>query len=501
MRGERFSTGDEIRSVLSSLNDGKGGPVLHTDNGIKYVYTKEGHQLILGVSGSGKSRRGTIAQTRALIEAGESVICIDPKGELYKNTACYARESHKMRIVNFRNPAFSQRWSPLAFPKALYDRGEKGLAQQMVQEIVHNLTSHGNTSLDRFWIDSERNLLGGVLNLLIGYAPKENCNLAEILSILAQDWASLKKDDQNVSGGDLLDIVEALPPESPAKRLLTGYTGLSAKVTRSCVMAEVSNTISKFCSTEEVVAMTTGDELDIANMDADEPFIIYIIIPDESEIFNVLSGLLVSQISHRLIKLADSKYEGKLPVRTNFILEELGNIGHSVSDLPFLMSASRSRNVRMTLVLQALGQLETIYGKSKAETILSNADVWICFRTSDWNTLAELSRKCGEKKVQAGDIRFLQPLISEAQLMAMETGQALILISGRTKYIERFADYTELYNCGDLEEVPIPPAKEDDANRLISLAEMKNTILESKKNRALGSVYKKMLFKVGKGEE
>ena len=497
MRSERFSTSEEIKGVLASLRRGEGGPVLHRDNGENFVYAQEGHQLILGVSGAGKSRRGTMPQLRSLIEAGESAVCIDPKGELFKGTACFCEKTHHVRTINFRNPAQSQSWNPLAFPQALYARGERGAAQQMVQEIVFNLTGDNSPNTDRFWVDSERNLLSAILNILMVYASKEQCNFAEMLNIITQDWASARQDDQTVSGGYLSDIMETLPPDSPAKQLLSGYVNLTAKTTKSCIMTEVSNNISRFCTTEDVVAMTSGDDLDLADMDADEPFVLYIILPDDSVVFNVLSGLLVSQVTQRLIKLADLKYNGKLPIRVNFILEELGNIGHSISGLPFLMTASRSRNIRMTLVLQALSQLESIYGRSRGDTILSCADVWVCYRTMDLGTLAVLSRKCGEKTIRAGDIRLVQPLLTESQLMAMETGQALVFISGRIKYIEHFPDYTEMFPCGGWHEVQIPNAVKNAAHKPISMIELKNSIAASKKASSATSFYRKKLFEEG----
>ncbi|GHV12241.1 conjugal transfer protein TraG [Clostridia bacterium] len=496
MKSERFNTASEIERVLCTCDEKKGGGiVMHTQNGTNYVYTKEGHQLFLGVSGSGKSSCGTIPQTRNLIEARENIVCIDPKGEIFNKNACYAKDSHCITVINFRDPSHSSRWNPLTFVWELFHQGQIGLAQQMVQEIVFNLTAENGSHTDRFWIDSERNLISGIINLLAQYAKKEQCNFTEILNILTQDWNSLNQSSEVVDSGYLSKVVETLPAMSPIRQLLASYTNLTAKTTRSCVLSEVTNTISKFCMTEDIVEMTSGDDLSIANIDVAKPFFISIIIPDESEIYNVLSGLLISQLSHRLIKLADHKYGGKLPIRVNFILEELGNIGHAVSDLPFLMSASRSRNIRMTLVLQALSQLRTIYGESKSETILSNADIWISFRTSDWNTLNELARKCGEKTVHSGEIRFIQPLISEAQLMSMETGQALFFISGRIKYIEQLPFYSEMYDCSELYELPIPAVIKSGNYRPINLSELKNRIATGNKPNASGSYYKNKLFK------
>ena len=43
------------------------------------------------------------------------------------------------------------------------------------------------------------------------------------------------------------------------------------------------------------------------------------------------------------------------------------------------MTAGRSRNIRTFCVLQSFSQLDTLYGASKAATILSNADTLIAY--------------------------------------------------------------------------------------------------------------------------
>lgn len=140
-----------------------------------------------------------------------------------------------------------------------------------------------------------------------------------------------------------------------------------------------------------------------------------------------------------------------LQCRLNVCLEELGNIGGALSSLPHLMSAGRSRNIRCQLVLQSLSQLDTIYGPSKASTIRSNADVLVAFRMNHWETLVELSNKCGEREINRGGYCSREHLISPAQLAAMKTGQALVMISGRTKFISWLPDYSEMYDCSDWE--------------------------------------------------
>jgi len=490
MRGERFSTPEEIKDFLHPLGVGHGGLVAFEEDGIKYVEDSEYHQLVLGSTGVGKTWFMIMSQVRSIIESGRNGIIIDAKGEIHRNTACYAaNQGYDIRVVDFRHFR-GQRYNPLSYPKALYDAGEKGKAQEQVQEIVLNLVQSVGRNVDPFWINAERSLLSGCINLLIETAAIEDCTFSNIISLINEDWNSLETEGREiVDNGSFSEIVNMLPYDSAAKAQLLNYIGTKATITKSCIMSETLGTLAKFCITRESVAMTSKDDLDIFNLDTPvgKPFMLYIILPDDSNVHNDLAGILICQLINRLVRLADSsKYSGKLPVQVNMILEELGNVGAAISGLPFLLTASRSRNIKMTLSLQALYQLNSIFGDSKAATILSCVDTLVCFRTSDWNTLCEISNKCGNKIVQSGDIRFMQPLLSEPQLMSLKTGQALILLGGgRVKYVETFKLYKDLFDCSDLEEIPVPKIEEHKIIKPVRFSDLKSRITKKDRDEAL----------------
>ena len=457
MKSERWSEESEIKNVLQRVEPNNPSGIILYSEGDKdnYAYTGEGHSLILGVSGCGKSRRGTIPQIRSFIEGKESFICIDPKGEICKNTAGYAQNTHKIIVVNFRDPLHSMKWNPLKYAHTLYHKGKKDKSQQMIKDIINIMTKDFHVSNDPFWRIQLENLLGALINILVEFGLEQQCNFLEASRILKEDSDTAQRDGTHMRGGLLSDICKLLPFDSPAKHLLEGYVAIVAETTRTCVIAETQMLLTKFFTTEAIKGLLCNDEIDIASIDADKPLAIYIIIPDENKVFGELAGILVSQLTNHFIMLADDKYNGKLPIRVNLVLEELGNIGGSIPNLPHLMSASRSRNMRLTLVLQSLSQLNDIYGYSAAETISSNADVWMAFRTSNWNTLQELSNKCGQCFIRVGSMSDIQPLITPNQLAAMEVGQALVIISGRTKFITQLPDYSFMFETSNIPEYKI----------------------------------------------
>ena len=208
-------------------------------------------------------------------------------------------------------------------------------------------------------------------------------------------------------------------------------------------MATKSESVRKFLS---------NDDIYINELQGDKPVIIYVILPDETPIYEDLAGVLISQLMNHYIYIAENRWGGKLPIRMNFCLDELGNIGKAIGNLDHMLSAGRSRNIRVALVLQSISQLDSIYGKSKATTIRDNASVKILFRVSHWETLSEFSKLCGERETLFDGKVKQEPLIMPSQLAAMEVGQALVMISGRTKFITWLPDYTEIFGCKKIEK-------------------------------------------------
>ncbi len=99
MRSERWTTKKERGKVLKV---GAAGPILGYEDGKILTFDGEGHVMILGVSGSGKSRRGTIPMTMSFIQNGQSAVIADAKGELYANTKDMIPDNYDVHVIDFR---------------------------------------------------------------------------------------------------------------------------------------------------------------------------------------------------------------------------------------------------------------------------------------------------------------------------------------------------------------------------------------------------------------
>ncbi len=436
-RSERWNTPKEIKDYLEDAAGQCAGPILYAEGGRKYCDTSEAHIGVIGRTGKGKSQCVSLPFMREILMKGESLIMLDPKGEGYQKNACRIPENYQVYCVDFRNPRRSMtKWNPLSTPYRLYqsqDPDEQDIASSMISELWDGVYPYDGHS-DRFWTDASANLGKGLTYGLFEKADEDQINLENVANMLEQAETHM--------GTTTLARVfyDMLPPCSLAKRNLASYA-TGPNETRASIHSVASSGLEVFSRSKGLMRMLSEDTLHIMDLDVDRPFVLIIIIPDETDVYDRLAGLLVSQVSRHLIRVAQER-GGRLPIRVNLILEELGSVGQSIPNLPNLMTAGRSRNIRVMLVLQSYAQLTDVYGKSKAATILDSIGITIGFSTNSWDTLVEWSQRCGER--QEGYDKHA--LITPAQLAAMPTGTALIMVDSRYKYIIPLPFYNELYD-------------------------------------------------------
>ena len=288
---------------------------------------------------------------------------------------------------------------------------------------------------DPFWPSSAKKYAMGIVDFLLENAEESEVNMSSVNSIMS------RAEEKFGMNGLIKNLVEQLPGDSLAVNQLATYAS-APNETRGSIAAVALNGIAEFTRNNGMRYLLEDDNLRITEIDCENPVAIYIILPDENDVYDHVAAVLVGQIVDHIYRLAENRYGGKLVRRFNFILDELGNIGGALTALDKLVTAGRSRNIRMTLCVQNYSQLVSITDYSKAETIKSSVGITIAFANNNWDTLEELSKRCGVKVSETGGQEML---ITPNQLAAMEPGQALILIGNRIKYVAWLPFYYQRY--------------------------------------------------------
>ena len=152
---------------------------------------------------------------------------------------------------------------------------------------------------------------------------------------------------------------------------------------------------------------------------------VFIVVQDEKKTYHSLVTIFIKQCYETLIDVAQES-GGKLPFRTNFILDEFANMP-PLKDVTTMVTAARSRRIRFSFIIQNFAQLYQVYGKENGETIKGNCGNIIYLISSELSALEEISKMCGEKKSKEKDKTASTPLITVSDLQRLPKWSVIIL--------------------------------------------------------------------------
>ncbi len=395
-----------------------GGIVIINDGKNMWVDDSEFHTLVIGVTGSGKTTAVVDPLIYSLCKHGESMIFTDPKGEIYKNHAELLKaRGYKIIILNFRNPDLGNAWNPLTLPYRLHKAGNIDKSVELVDDVALNILQDKKAS-DPFWEKSASDYFSGCALGLIEDAEEEQVNLNSI------SLMTTVGEEKYGAGSTYIKEYFTMKGESSSAYVFASNTINSPTETKGGILSVFRQKIRLFASREQLSEMLAYSDFDMRSI-GKEKTAVFMIIHDEKTTYHALATIFIKQCYETLIDVAQ-ECGGKLPVRTNFILDEFANMP-PLKDVTTMVTAARSRQIRFTFIIQNFAQLNEVYGKEDAETIRSNCGNLIYILTTELAALEEISKLCGEVKSKKEDKTESRPLISVSDLQKMKMNEVIIL--------------------------------------------------------------------------
>ncbi len=471
MYGEtRWANKEEIASMTQPvvLSDDKydnaGLPVLN-DGKVAYVENLDGHSIIFGSTGSKKTRLFCMPTLNLIIGAGESFVATDPKGELYAKTSGMAKQNgYDVVVLNYRDLTLGDTWNPLDLPYKLYKSGDKEGAISRLNDFVNAISEKQMTTTnDIFWVNAARSVALSILMLMLDCCTLEECNL-KTFTMFCTEFAKGTSDEvtakamglsmDDLTQNYLKNIMELADKDSIARLNYDGIAGSSDRA-RGDVQSVLFTLIGVFMTQEALVENMCSNSFDLMNI-GNKKTALYLIVPDERTNYHFIATTFIKQCYESLVIKAQSENGLKLPVRVNFMLDEFANIP-AIPDMPSMISAARSRNIRFFLVLQSMHQIKQKY-RDEAHTIKGNCENWVFLSSKEIELLQEISNLCGNIYIHEGSEIRKQPLISISQLQRLdkERGEALIFCGRQYPFITEMADIDD---CEFKTYAPVQMAK------------------------------------------
>ena len=116
----------ELRGPTSYDGQRGGFPLMYdSEKDWLVVDQNDAHTLVMGSSGSKKTRTMVLPSIHVLAEAEESMIIHDAKGELYDRTAKMLKDrGYRVVCINLRDPSVGNSWNPLSVCYEYYKAGD-----------------------------------------------------------------------------------------------------------------------------------------------------------------------------------------------------------------------------------------------------------------------------------------------------------------------------------------------------------------------------------------
>ena len=355
-----------------------------------------------------------------LAKKGESMIITDPKGEIYKYSASYLKErGYRIIVLNFREPQRGNSWNPLTLPYKYYTSGNQDKAIELLNDVALNiLYDPSNKSESDFWEKSAADYFSGLALGLFEDAKEREVNLNSI------NYMSAVGEERYATSNYIKEYF-GLKGEKSTPYIFATSTINAPNDTKGGLLATFRQKIRNFSTGEALSEMLSYSDFDMRKI-GEGKTAIFMIIHDEKKTYHSLMTIFIKQCYETLIDVAQEN-GGKLPIRTNFILDEFANMP-PLKDVDAMVSAARSRDIRFTFIIQNFAQLNDVYGDNVAEIIKGNCGNLVYLISTEMKALEEISKMCGEVKVtDEKDKNATRPLISITDLQKMKLFEAIII--------------------------------------------------------------------------
>lgn len=361
------------------------------------------HIAVFGASGTMKSRAVVRNALFQALKNGESVVVTDPKGELYADTAeLYRTNGYEVKVFNLVNPEHGDSWNCMA------DLCGDTLMAQVLTNVIIGNTSSGKG--DRFWDNGEGNLL----KALVLYfdqdrdRPLEEKNLPAVYQFLTQHTVL-----------QLTALFDKLPQEHPAKAPYNLFAQASDTVRSGIVLG--LGTRLQVLQNRAVQHITKHSDIDIT-APGKHKCAYYIILSDQDATMAFLSSLFFSFLFIKMMRYADAQPNGKCNVPVNLILDEFNNVGRlggaeDGSDFARTLSTCRSRDIRVMIAVQSLGQLQNRYPNNLWAEIVGNCDIQLMLGCTDEVSAKYFSNRSGDMSVEVNSTMTNRRTIAIAEII------------------------------------------------------------------------------------
>lgn len=369
--------------------------------------------IIIGGSGAGKTR---FYGKPNIMQCNTSFVVLDPKGEILADVGyLLEKEGYVIKVIDLIDMSKSHGYNPFE-----YIQDDKDILK-LITNLIRNTTPKGSQTMDPFWEKSETALLQALMLYLYHEAPKEEQNFTMVMEMIGA--AEVKEDDEEYESplDELFHRLEMRNPNSLACKQYRIYKQAAGKTAKS-ILISVGVRLAAF-NLDSLAGITTFDELELDKI-GDRKTALFAVIPDDDSTFNFIIGMMYTQLFQALYNRSFNMPGKMLKVPVHFLMDEFANVALP-DEFDKILSTMRSRNISVSIILQNLAQIKTLY-KDSWESIVGNCDELLYLGGNEQSTHKYISELLGKETLDTNTFGKSSGMHGNYSTNYQQTGRELL---------------------------------------------------------------------------
>lgn len=437
------------------------GVTISTDGKTGYVHLDDGFYIVVGATGSKKTRDVCAPYIVNNAIAGNSMIITDVKGDLYKTLSKLLEMlGYTIRVLDFNDPSRGDAYNPMRYLYRAYKEKKLDKVNRELRNTGDMIFDGMKSEKDPFWTATSGDLFQGCELVLFEEFDEEQATIANALNLYIQG-------EKNFAGSNYMKEYFSDKENSQAYKLMAATLN-APNDTKASIVSVYTSSLNKLIGQNESLSkMMSHSTFEIEDL-VKEKTAVFIIANEVS--LSVHSGLitaLIQQWYDILVEISD-KNGGELERSVTFVLDEFGNLP-ALIDFQTKVSLSRARKIYWMIVIQSFAQLDLRYGKDVARTIVGNTSNWIYMHSPDPELLKYVSDLTGVVKDEMGrssnllsvnQLRHFQKCNDEGRT------ECLMLLGRLAPFVSYLPDISEYYGVDPIGALDIPERVDPDVEEI-----------------------------------
>lgn len=348
---------------------------------------------VVGGTGTGK----TVSCVLPMLLHNKStsmVIPVSKKKIIYQTKDILEANGYNVQIIDFSKDGSTIGFNPLAYLKDNTD----------ISNMAHTLVGTQKHD-EKYWEDVASDVISAMLYLAL-YLCKDKPDMTPNLSHFMENYNMLFKGklksesriDQKITYTEfdintLKGLFQKLNEECPNNYGSTCWNSIAFDSDRtfSSIKSVTNSAVSKI--TQSIIALSKMPEtIDFEKLGKEKTALFLLTSPFDHNVTEYVN-LFYSMLIDRLMRSAEANPNGCLEIPVQIIFDDFA-CGTRIYDFEKHISIFRAAGISAVLLLQSESQLEAIYERAGAVTILNNCDTYVYMGGNDVQTCREIAEKC-----------------------------------------------------------------------------------------------------------